>query len=163
DDRSSPDRADPPATPARRAAPPELRSRVARPTKPSARRRERHARVLPTNLYAADAAGRLSRVAAKALPRVYVPNSESGSGDVINPRTYRVVGHFRVGRLPQHITPAFDLRVLYVDSDAGNTLTPIDPATGAPGRPIPVADPYNLYFTPDGRSAIVVAERLQRL
>jgi DNA-binding beta-propeller fold protein YncE len=28
---------------------------------------------------------------------------------------------------------------------------------------VPVQDPYNLYFTPDGRFAIVVAERLQRL
>ena len=29
--------------------------------------------------------------------------------------------------------------------------------------PIPVEDPYNLYFTPNGKYAIVVAERLQRL
>jgi len=27
----------------------------------------------------------------------------------------------------------------------------------------PGEDPYNLYFSPDGRYAIVVAERLQRL
>jgi len=61
------------------------------------------------------------------------------------------------------VTPAYDLRTLYVDNDVGNSLTPIDPRTGRPGRPIPVEDPYNLYFTPDGRFAIVVAERLQRL
>jgi DNA-binding beta-propeller fold protein YncE len=42
-------------------------------------------------------------------------------------------------------------------------LTPIDPTTGKPGKTIPVDDPYNLYFTPDGRSAIVVAEALKRL
>jgi DNA-binding beta-propeller fold protein YncE len=42
-------------------------------------------------------------------------------------------------------------------------LTPIDPKTGKPGPAIPVADLYNLYFTPDGRSAIVVDERLRRL
>ena len=46
---------------------------------------------------------------------------------------------------------------------AEGSLTPIDPKTGKPGPPVPVADPYNLYFTPDGRSAIVVAERLRRL
>ena len=34
---------------------------------------------------------------------------------------------------------------------------------GRPGATIPVADPYNMYFTPDGRFAIVVAERLDRL
>ena len=37
------------------------------------------------------------------------------------------------------------------------------PGPAGPARPIPVEDPYNLYFTPDGRFAIVVAERLQRL
>jgi len=82
---------------------------------------------------------------------------------VIDPLTYRVVDHFAVGTLPQHVTPAYDLRRLYVTNDLGNSLTPIDPRTGKPGRPIPVADPYNLYFTPDGRYAIVVAERLHRL
>ena len=29
--------------------------------------------------------------------------------------------------------------------------------------PIPVEDPYNMYFTPNGKYAIVVAERLGRL
>ena len=48
-------------------------------------------------------------------------------------------------------------------NDTGNSLTPINPRTGKPGRPIPVDDPYNMYFTTDGRHAIVVAERLHRL
>jgi len=43
------------------------------------------------------------------------------------------------------------------------SLTPVDPKTGKPGQAIAVDDPYNLYFTPDGRSAIVVAERRKRL
>jgi len=49
------------------------------------------------------------------------------------------------------------------DVSAGGSLTPIDPNTGAPGKAFPIADPYNLYFTPDGASAIVVAEQLKRL
>ena len=48
-------------------------------------------------------------------------------------------------------------------NDQANEVTEIDPAAGRPGRVIPVADPYNLYFTPDGRYAVVVAEALQRL
>jgi YVTN family beta-propeller protein len=115
------------------------------------------------DVYAHDRASMLAPLARRALSRVYVPNSESGSVDVIDPRTYRVVDHFAVGTLPQHVTPAYDLRRLYVTNDLGNSLTPIDPLTGRPGRPIPVDDPYNLYFTPDGRYAIVVAERLHRL
>jgi YVTN family beta-propeller protein len=116
-----------------------------------------------TNVYAADAAGALAPVAQQAIPRIYVPNSLSNSVDVIDPHTFRVVEHFQVGALPQHVTPAYDLRTLYVLNDAGNSVTPIDPATAKPGVPIPVDDPYNMYFTPDGRYAIVVAERLQRL
>jgi len=82
---------------------------------------------------------------------------------VIDPRTFRRVGRFPVGRLPQHVTPSWDLRTLWVGNNEGNSLTAIDPATGRPGRTVRVADPYNLYFTPNGRRAIVVAERLRRL
>jgi YVTN family beta-propeller protein len=75
-----------------------------------------------------------------------------------------VVEHFAVGGLPQHVTPSWDLKTLYVDNDHGNSLTPIDPNTGLPRGPaIPVTDPYNLYFTPNGKYAIVVAEAQARL
>ena len=95
--------------------------------------------------------------------RVYVPNSESNTVSIIDPRTYKVTNTFSVGALPQHVVPSYDLKTLWVTNDEGNSLTPIDPATGKPGKPVPVTDPYNMYFTPDGRYAIVVAERLQRL
>jgi YVTN family beta-propeller protein len=96
-------------------------------------------------------------------PLVYVPNSLSNTVDVIDPNTAQIVEHFAVGRLPQHVVPAWDLKTLYVTNDLGNSLTPIDPRTGQPGASIPVDDPYNMYFTPDGKYAIVVAERLERL
>ena len=94
---------------------------------------------------------------------MYVPNSMSNTVDVIDPATYQIVEHFAVGALPQHVVPAWDLKTLYVTNDDGNSLTPLNPATGKPGAPIPVEDPYNMYFTPDGKYAIVVAERLERL
>jgi DNA-binding beta-propeller fold protein YncE len=117
----------------------------------------------PTNIYAADRPGDLSVAARHARPLIYVPNSQSNSVDEIDPRTFRVVRHFPVGALPQHVTPSYDLKTLYVLNDLGNSLTPINPRNGVPGHPIPVDDPYNMYFTPDGRYAIVVAERLGRL
>ena len=123
----------------------------------------RLAAVRRANVYAADRAGNLSAEARLARPLVYVPNSDSSTVDVVDQRTFKVVRHFAVGALPQHVVPAWDLKTLYVTNDAGNSLTTIDPRTGRPGRTIPVPDPYNLYFTPDGRYAIVVAERLQRL
>ncbi len=115
------------------------------------------------NVYAADRVGNFSPAVRRALPYVYVPNSDSGTVDVIDQRTFKVVDHFAVGALPQHVVPAWDLKTLYVTNDLGNSLTPINPNTGKPGRAIPVDDPYNMYFTPDGRYAIVVAERLHRL
>jgi YVTN family beta-propeller protein len=105
----------------------------------------------------------LAAAAKVALPRVYVPNSQSDTVDVIDPRTYKIVEHFAVGALPQHVVPAWNLKTLYVTNDLGNTLTPINPRTGKPGSAIPVDDPYNMYFTVSGRYAIVVAERLHRL
>jgi YVTN family beta-propeller protein len=104
---------------------------------------------------------------ARDLPRVYVPNRASGYVSVIDPRTLRVIGRIRTGLSPQHVVPSWNLRTLWVTSNgAGKTdgsLTAIDPRTAKPGRTIAVDDPYNMYFTPDGSSAIVVAEARARL
>jgi YVTN family beta-propeller protein len=117
-----------------------------------------------TNVYAQTGAGKLAASARGVPYRVYVPNSESDTVDVIDPERKRIVRSFPVGGLPQHVTPAPGLDTLYVNSNQGNTLTRIDPRTARPkGEPISVEDPYNLYFTPDGGTAIVVAERLMRL
>jgi YVTN family beta-propeller protein len=117
----------------------------------------------PQDIYAADRPNQMS-LAVKNFPsRVYVPNSESNSVDVIDPATLRVIDHFEVGQQPQHIVPSYDLKTLWVLDDKGNSLTKIDPATGKKGETVPVQDPYNLYFTPNGEYAIVVAEALHRL
>jgi DNA-binding beta-propeller fold protein YncE len=94
---------------------------------------------------------------------VYVPNSGSNTVDEIDPHTYRIVRHFSVGALPQHVVPSYDLKTLWVTNDEGNSLTPINPANGVPGPSIPVEDPYNMYFTPDGRYAVVMAERMRQM
>jgi len=121
----------------------------------------------PRNLYSETQAGNLSPAVTNALSRVYVPNLQSHDVYVIDPQARKVVDHFRVGVGPQHVVPSWDLKTLWVTNNAeGRTdgsLTPIDPTTGKPGKAIPVDDPYNMYFTPDGRSAIVVAEALKRL
>jgi YVTN family beta-propeller protein len=117
----------------------------------------------PTDIYAADRPGALSPAVAGFPSLIYVPNSDSNTVDVIDPFLMKVVDHFQVGKQPQHVVPSWDLQTLYATNDMSNTLTPIDPKTGKPGPDIPVDDPYNMYFTPDGRYAIVVAERLGRL
>jgi YVTN family beta-propeller protein len=115
------------------------------------------------NAYAADRPGLLSPVVRGDPALVYVPNSRSNTVDVISQKTFKVIEHFPVGALPQHITPSWDLRTLYVTNDAGNSLTPIDPRTARPGKPIATLDPYNMYFTADGRWAIIVAEARREL
>src|ERR1700720_4701873 len=121
----------------------------------------------PNNIYSESAAGKLSPATAGALPRVYVPNVKSGDVYVIDPATFQVVDHFMVGGNPQHIIPSWDMKTLWVAGSAERSLSgmlvPIDPKTGKPGAAIKVQDAYNLYFTPDGHSAIVVAEALKRL
>ena len=119
------------------------------------------------NLYSATASDRLSAAVAGTPTRVYVPNRRSNSVYVIDPATLTVVDRLPVGFSPQHVVPSWDLKTLWVANNGSRrksgSLTPIDPKTGRLGPAIPVDDPYNLYFTPDGRSAIVVAERHKRL
>jgi YVTN family beta-propeller protein len=121
----------------------------------------------PHNLYSDTASGRFSPAVTGALPRIYVPNLRGNDVSVIDPATMKVVDRFPVGRSPQHVVPSWDLRTLWVANNAerrqDGSLTPIDPRTGKPGQALPVDDPYNLYFTPDGKSAIVVAEARRRL
>lgn len=119
------------------------------------------------NLYSETTAGKMSPAVAGALERVYVPNRSDRTVSVIDPATLQVVDTFKVGVDPQHIVPSWDLKTLWVANNAegrnDGSLTPVDPRTGKPGRSVPVDDPYNLYWSPDGRYAIVVAEAFKRL
>ena len=119
------------------------------------------------NLYSEIAASKLSANVAGALERVYVPNRGENTVSVIDPATLKVVDKFKVGIHPQHIVPSWDLKTLWVANNAegrlDGSLTPIDPKTGKPGKAVPVDDPYNLYWSPDGKYAFVVAEAYKRL
>jgi len=121
----------------------------------------------PANLYSEAGAGKLGAAVAADLPRIYVPQVKSNDVYVIDPGTLKVVDRFKVGINPQHVVPSWDLRTLWVANNAegrsSGSLTPVDPKTGKPGPAIKVEDPYNMYFSPDGKSAIVVAEAFKRL
>jgi YVTN family beta-propeller protein len=117
----------------------------------------------PVNVYAAAGANMLDPIAASVPPRVYVPNSDSNTVTVIDPKTFTVLFSYPTGKGPQHVVPAHDLKSLWVNNDGANTLTQIDPTTAKPTRTIPTAQPYNLYWTPDGRYGIVMAEAAQQM
>ncbi|WP_406013188.1 beta-propeller fold lactonase family protein [Streptomyces sp. NBC_00984] len=114
------------------------------------------------DVYAADR-GKLSPVVKDFPSRVYVPNTNSDTVSVIDPATYKVIKTIKVGRQPQHVVPSWDLKTLWVNNDIGDSLTAIDPATGKTGPTVPVSDPYNLYFTPDGKYAVVMASMDRQL
>jgi YVTN family beta-propeller protein len=117
----------------------------------------------PNDIYAATKPGMLADAVKNLTPRIYVPNSRSDTVTVIDPATYKIVGSFPVGREPQHVTPSYDMKTLWALNDLGDTLSKIDPVTGKKIDTIKVMDPYNMYYTPNGKYAIVVAERLKRL
>jgi Uncharacterized conserved protein len=116
-----------------------------------------------TNVYAATTAVRPE--IANDVNRVYIPSGLADTVTVIDPATKQIVSRFSTGRgsTPQHVIPSFDLKTLWVLLNKSDHVVPIDAHTGAVGAPIAVNDPYNMYFTPDGTSAIVVAELHSRL
>jgi DNA-binding beta-propeller fold protein YncE len=119
------------------------------------------------NLYSETAAGKMNPALAGDLTRIYVPNLRGHDVHVVDPVAMKVVDRFKVGYSPQHIVPSWDLRTLWVTNNAerrtDGSLTPIDPKTGKAGTPIDVDNPYNMYYSPDGKSAIIVAEARKRL
>lgn len=121
----------------------------------------------PANIYSQAGAGMLSAAARSALARVYVPDRLTGNVTVIDPATMKVIAVIATGPNPQHVIPSYDMTRLWVANNAEGTtagsLTPIDPSTGRSGANVAVDDPYNLYFTPDGAYALVVAEARHRL
>ena len=113
------------------------------------------------NVYAGAMSTEVREDLADLPERVYVPNIIDGNMIVIDPKTFEIVDSYPVGDLPFHITPSWDMTELYVNNEQSGTLTAIDPETGRPAGTVPVSYPYNFYYTPDGETAIVVAERLQ--
>ena len=115
----------------------------------------------PTNIYKATTSKTLAPQVRNDPAYVYVPNGDPGTVEVIDPSTYKVVRRMSFGfhSYPEHVTPSYDLRWLYADVDGANALAKIDPRTGKlVGLIHGIERPYNLYFTPDGKHAIDVAE-----
>lgn len=121
------------------------------------------------NVYSEGVPGKFSAAVAGFPTRVYVPNTKSDTVDVIDPETFKIVDHFALpkknGKLmePQHVIPSWNLKKLWVAQDLGDQITMIDPATGKAGATTTVDDPYNMYYTPDGKYALIMAEREKRI
>lgn len=114
----------------------------------------------PGGVYAGPVTGVLDPRVADLPLRVYVPNETTNDVAVIDPVSLTVIGRFKAGAAPEHISPDWDLETLYVSNMNGASLTVIDPRTEQPIETMNIPFPYNLYFTPDGSKAIAVADYL---
>ena len=122
----------------------------------------------PHNVYAGAGRGMFSPAVAGQPTRVYSPNLITGQVDVIDPETFKVIDSLAAIRARStSFRPGICRRCGFRPTSAmrggHGGVMPIDPKTGKVGKEIDVPDSYNIYFTPDGKSAIVVAEAMRRL
>jgi YVTN family beta-propeller protein len=117
----------------------------------------------PINVYQSTISGELEPSVENIPQRVYVPDDMGETVVVIAPKTMAIVNRIKVGRLPEHIAPSPDFTKLYVDNEGDWTISVLDPRSGKIVNTLDVPDPYNLYFTPDGRIAIIVQELLKKI
>src|SRR5262245_15905025 len=59
----------------------------------------------PNDIYSHDRPGQISEVIKGFPSYIYVPNSKSNSVSIIDPKSYKVIRSFPVGREPQHVVP----------------------------------------------------------
>jgi YVTN family beta-propeller protein len=115
------------------------------------------------NVWAATASGQLPLAVADVAPLVYVPNEADYTLSVIDPGVMRVLYTVPTGVLPEHVGPDWDSSRLYVSNYLSNDLTVFDARSGAMVAPVTAPYAYNLYFTPDGSKAVVMAEEVSRM
>jgi DNA-binding beta-propeller fold protein YncE len=117
--------------------------------------------VIGNDVYSQTRAGMLAPRVRRDPARLYVPDS-SPSGHrvtVIDPRTRRIVRTIPAGYLSQHVVPSYDLSTLVTNSSLSDELVEIGPRTVRRTRTVSVPRPYNLYYTPDGKAAVVMVEQ----
>ncbi|MDP9319054.1 MAG: YncE family protein [Actinomycetota bacterium] len=120
--------------------------------------------VIDNNVYAADGPTMVSAKISDEPAYIYVPNSYGAPyTTVVDQRTHKIIRVLHTGLLDQHVTPSWDLHTLYVEASESNQLVALNPHTGRIEKRIAVRRPYNLYFTPNGRDAVVMAEEFDQI
>ncbi|WUI00563.1 YncE family protein [Spirillospora sp. NBC_00431] len=112
-------------------------------------------------VYAATGPGMIAPSAQGMPVRLYV--SHGRAVDVIDPGTLRFVERFRTAAAASRVVPSWDLRRLWAADRSRGVLVPVGPRGGGTSRPVAVAGATGLYFTPDGRDALVLARRPRRV
>jgi len=81
---------------------------------------------------------------------IIVLNSQDADISIIDATTFKQIKRVPVGKEPHHLYLTPDEKSLIVANAASNSLTFVDPATGAVQRTLlNIVDPYHLRFSPD--------------
>ena len=110
------------------------------------------------HVYAAAGPGMISPDARGVPPRLYVAHGRAV--EIVDAASLRTVGRLRTGAA--QVAASWDMRRLWATDPAGGALVPFGPG-GARGRAVRAGAPAGLYFTPEGRSALVLAHRPHRV
>ncbi len=94
---------------------------------------------------------------AEAGGAVLVMNSSAASLSVIDIDSQTEISRIPVLREPHHWTLTPDNRELLVGDTVANEMLFLDPVTFAVRRRLPISDPYQLGFSPDGKLLVVTA------
>ncbi|MFI0487448.1 YncE family protein [Actinomadura sp. 9N215] len=112
-------------------------------------------------VYAATGPGMIAPSARGIPARLYV--AKGRVVDVIDADTLRLVGRLRTGAAVSRVVPSWDLRRVWAADRANGVLVPVGPHGGGQGRPVRAPGAAGLYFTPDGRDALVLARGPRRV
>ena len=95
--------------------------------------------------------------AAASLGVAIVMNSAAASFSVIDVASRSVIRTTPVLREPHHWALLPDRSALLIGDTSGNALFFLDPSTGEIIRRVACSDPYQLWFSPDGRLLVINA------
>ena len=95
---------------------------------------------------------------------IFVLNSQDADISVIDGAAYTPIKRVPTGKEPHHLYLAPDEKTLIVANAGSNSLTFLNPQTGAVLRTVTgVADPYHLRFSPDMKWFVTAANRLNHV
>lgn len=119
------------------------------------------------NIYSETTLGKFNSTAKSIPNRIYIPHTRDNTVWVYDPAAKKIVEKFSVGKgknvEPQHVVPSWNMKRLFATNDLNNTLAEIDIQTGKLLKIHQVPDPYNMYYTIDGKYMVVMAERMRRI
>lgn len=115
--------------------------------------------VVGDNVYSQDGANMLSPAVKQDPAYLYVPDSNGSTVTVVSQKTHKIVRVIPSGYMTQHVVPSYDMKTLYANASVADQLIPINPRTARRSKAIHVPRPYNLYFTPNGKEAVVMVEQ----